>query len=245
VKGLGLKEEFLDLLERDRSFRYAIAGLIGIEEVLRRLDKHEEELVRLREDMVAGFRRHDEILEKHAQEIAKLREDMVAGFRRHDEEIAKLREDMVAGFRRHDEEIAKLREDMNKGFMLVERHVSALGARWGVVAEEAFREGLKGLLEKEMKLKVEKWVRRDEEGRVFGYPSTVEVDAALHDGDVILVEVKSHVGASDVSLFKRKVDFYEKETGKKVARKIMVTPYAEEKAIEAAKSLGVEIYTKV
>jgi hypothetical protein len=245
VKGLGLKEEFLDLLERDRSFRYAIAGLIGIEEVLRRLDKHEEELVRLREDMVAGFRRHDEILEKHAQEIAKLREDMVAGFRRHDEEIAKLREDMVAGFRRHDEEIAKLREDMNKGFMLVERHVSALGARWGIVAEEAFREGLKGLLEKEMKLKVEKWVRRDEEGRVFGYPSTVEVDAALHDGDVILVEVKSHVGASDVSLFKRKVDFYEKETGKKVARKVMVTPYAEEKAIEAAKSLGVEIYTKV
>ena len=242
---MGLKEEFLDLLERDRSFRYAIAGLIGIEEVLRRLDKHEEELVRLREDMVAGFRRHDEILEKHAQEIAKLREDMVAGFRRHDEEIAKLREDMVAGFRRHDEEIAKLREDMNKGFMLVERHVSALGARWGIVAEEAFREGLKGLLEKEMKLKVEKWVRRDEEGRVFGYPSTVEVDAALHDGDVILVEVKSHVGASDVSLFKRKVDFYEKETGKKVARKVMVTPYAEEKAMEAAKSLGVEIYTKV
>ena len=206
---MGLKEEFLDLLERDRSFRYAIAGLIGIEEVLRRLDKHEEELVRLREDMVAGFRRHDEILEKHAQEIAKLR------------------------------------EDMNKGFMLVERHVSALGARWGIVAEEAFREGLKGLLEKEMKLKVEKWVRRDEEGRVFGYPSTVEVDAALHDGDVILVEVKSHVGASDVSLFKRKVDFYERETGKKVARKVMVTPYAEEKAMEAAKSLGVEIYTKV
>jgi hypothetical protein len=202
VKGLGLKEEFLDLLERDRSFRYAIAGLIGIEEVLRRLDKHEEELVRLREDMVAGFRRHDE-------------------------------------------EIAKLREDMNKGFMLVERHVSALGARWGIVAEEAFREGLKGLLEKEMKLKVEKWVRRDEEGRVFGYPSTVEVDAALHDGDVILVEVKSHVGASDVSLFKRKVDFYERETGKKVTRKVIVTPYAEEKAMEAAKSLGVEIYTKV
>ncbi len=206
---MGLKEEFLDLLERDRSFRYAIAGLIGIEEVLRRLDKHEEELVRLREDMVAGFRRHDEILEKHAQEIAKLR------------------------------------EDMNKGFMLVERHISALGARWGIVAEEAFREGLKGLLEKEMKLRVEKWIRRDEEGRVFGYPSTVEVDAAVHDGDVILVEVKSHVGASDVSLFKRKADFFEKETGKKVARKVMVTPYAEEKAMEAAKSLGIEIYTKV
>ncbi|MGC8937241.1 MAG: PD-(D/E)XK nuclease family protein, partial [Candidatus Methanomethylicaceae archaeon] len=193
---------------------------------------------RLREDMVAGFKRHDE-------EIARLREDMVAGFKRHDEEIARLREDMVAGFKRHDEEIARLREDMNKGFVLVERHISALGARWGMIAEDAFREGLKGLLEKEMNLKVERWFRKDEEGRVFGYPSTIEVDAAVHDGRVVLVEVKSHVGASDVSLFKRKVDFYEKETGKKVARKLMVTPYADEKALEAARSLGIEIYTKV
>ncbi len=37
-----LKKEFLELLEKDEEFRYAIAGRIGILEVLKRLDKLEE-----------------------------------------------------------------------------------------------------------------------------------------------------------------------------------------------------------
>jgi len=124
---LSLKDEFLALLECDREFRYAVAGLIGLEEVLKRLDRHEEQLVKLREDM------------------------------------------------------NKLREDMVRGFELVERHISAIGARWGIMSEEAFREGLKGLLEKEFKLKVERWIGFDGEGLVYGYPSQVEVDVAIHD----------------------------------------------------------------
>ena len=55
---LTIKEEFLSLLERDKEFRYAVAGLLGLEEILRRLDGHgermariEEELARLREDI--------------------------------------------------------------------------------------------------------------------------------------------------------------------------------------------------
>ena len=84
-----LKARILALLREDLEFRYAVAGMLGLDEILRRLEKHDEkfeeilkrldrheaELVRLREDMIAGFRRHDEILERHAQEIAKLRED--------------------------------------------------------------------------------------------------------------------------------------------------------------------------
>jgi hypothetical protein len=107
----------LALLKEDIEFRYAVAGMLGLEEIMRRLEKHDEkfeeilrrldrneiELAKLREDMITGFRRHDEILEKHAQEIAKLREDMIIGFRRHDEILE-----------RHAQEIAKLREDFNK-----------------------------------------------------------------------------------------------------------------------------------
>jgi len=242
---LGLKDEFLALLERDKEFRYAVAGFLGLEEILKRLDRHEEQLVKLREDMnklredmVAGFKRYDE-------EMAKLREDMVVGFKRHDEEIVRLREDMVAGFKRHDEEIAKLREDMVRGFELVERHISAIGARWGIMSEEAFREGLKGLLEKEFKLKVERWIGFDGEGLVYGYPSQVEVDVAIHDKKIVLVEVKSYMRASDVYVFKRKAELYMKLTGKKPDRLLMVTPYAEDKALEAAKNLNIEIYTKI
>ncbi|MEM2901618.1 MAG: DUF3782 domain-containing protein [Candidatus Bathyarchaeia archaeon] len=215
-----LKEEVINLLKEDLEFRYAVAGLIGLEEVLKRLDKHEAQLVKLREDMLKGFQRHDE-------------------------EIAKLREDMVKGFERHDEEFARLREDMRRGFELLERHVSALGARWGLLSEEAFREGLKGLLEKELGLRVERWSGFDQQGYVYGYPSPLEIDVAVVDGKTILVEVSSHVRPSDVAAFKRKAEAYEKATGRRPERLMIITPYAEDKAKEACLKQGVEIYTKI
>jgi len=242
---LNIKEEILRLLEKDREFRYAVAGLIGLDQILMRLDKHEEELIklredmnRLREDMNRGFRRYD-------SEIAKLREDMNRGFRRYDQEIARLREDMIKGFQRYDAEIAKLREDMNRGFELIERHISALGARWGLLTEEAFRAGLKGLIEKEFGLKIERWTAYDEEGIVFGYPSQVEVDVAVHNEKVILIEVKAHVDSPDLYSFKRKAELYEMKTGRKPSRLLVVTPYVEDRAIQAAKSLKIEVYTNV
>ncbi len=199
---MGLKEEFLELLKKDEEFRYTVAGFLGLEEILKRLDKHEQRLTELREDMNAGFKRHDE-------------------------------------------EIAKLREDMNRGFALVERHIAALGARWGMLAEEAFREGLRGIVEKEFGLKVGRWTGYDEKGKVFGYPSSVEIDVAVRDEKVMLIEVKSNVNASDIFEFKRKAELYEEKVGKKPVRMLIVTPYADEKAIEAARKLDIEIYTKV
>jgi hypothetical protein len=50
-----LKQRFLKLLKEDEEFRYAVAGLLGLEEILKRLDRHEEQLVKLREDMNRGF----------------------------------------------------------------------------------------------------------------------------------------------------------------------------------------------
>jgi len=193
-----LKSEILRLLKEDEEFRYTVAGLIGLEEVLKRLDRHESELVKLREDM------------------NKLREDM-----------------------------NKLREDMNKGFELVNRHISALGARWGLMAEEAFREGLRGLLERELGFKVEKWKTYDEFGKVFGYPSEVEIDITMSDKKLILIEISSHTKASDIFQFKRKAELYQEKTGRKPDRLLIVTPYIDEKAIEASKQLGIEVYTKV
>jgi hypothetical protein len=200
-----LKQRFLKLLKEDEEFRYAVAGLLGLEEILKRLDRHEEQLVKLREDMV------------------KLREDM-----------NKLREDMN-----------KLREDMNRGFELIERRISALGARWGLQTEEAFREGLRGILEKEFGVRVERWIEKDKEGMVYDHPSDVELDIAVKDGKTILIEVSSHIKASDIPIFRRKSEFYEKITGIKADRLVIVTPYADDKALEMAKEFGIEIYTKV
>jgi len=269
-----LKSRFFALLREDVEFRYAVAGLLGLEEILRRLDRHEAELIRLREDfnkmredfnrkaeedskrfaaieteiarlredMNAGFKRHDEEFTKVWGEIAKLREDMIEGFRRHDEELAKLREDMMVGFKRYDEELAKLRADMMEGFNLLRRHIDALGARWGLLSERAFKEGLRSLIEREFGFRVERWVRWDSEGYVHGHPSDIDIDIAVHDEKIILVEVKSHVGRPDVSTFKRKAEFYERVEGRKPDRLIIVTPYADENALETAKQLQIEVY---
>jgi hypothetical protein len=285
----------LRLLKEDEEFRYAVAGLLGLEEILKRLDRNEQELVRLREDMakmfekheerfarieeeigriwreiaklredmIKGFERHDLELarlredmvkgfERHDREIERLREDMIKGFERHDAELAKLREDMVKGFERHDreiqrltEEMNKLREDMTKGFELVNRHISAIGARWGIMAEDAFREGLRGILEKEFGVKVDRWIARDEDGMVYGFSSVIEIDIAIKDGKTMLIEISSSVDKSKVAAFLRKAQLYEKKTGIKPERLIMVTPYADEDAIEAAREVGVEVYTRV
>ncbi|MEM3761228.1 MAG: DUF3782 domain-containing protein [Archaeoglobaceae archaeon] len=269
-----VKETIIEMIEKDKEFRYAIAGAIGLQEILKRFDKHEEillrheeelkklredmsegfrrheeillrheeELKKLREDLVAGFKRHDEILLRHEEELKKLREDMKEGFKRHDEEMAKLREDMYAGFKRHDEEIAKLREEMSEGFKLLRNQISALGARWGIMSEKAFRNGVEGIVEKEFGAKVERWVKKDFDGFVFGYPSDVEVDVVIRDRRTILVEIKSSISQGDVLVFKRKAEFYEKETGVKPSKLVMVTPFADEKAIELAANLGIEIF---
>jgi len=151
------KERILRTLEVDTEFRYAVAGLIGLSEVLKRLDRHEEQLVKiwerlakideeiakiwgeiakLREDMNRGFERHD-------AELVKLREDMIRGFERHDKEfekvwneIAKLREEMIKGFERHDVELAKLREDMIKGFERYDQHFAKVWSEIAMLRED-------------------------------------------------------------------------------------------------------------
>lgn len=278
------KAKILELLKEDEEFRYAVAGLIGMEQILERLDRNEkemvklwEEIVKLREDMNKGFTRYEEQIVKiwgeiariweeivklredmnkgfarYEEEIAKLREEMYKGFARHDEQIAKiweeiarLREDMVKGFARHDEELKKLREEMSEGFKSIERRLNALGARWGLMAEESFREGVRALIEREFGWRVERWAKFDSEGVAFGRPAMVEIDVALSDGKVILIEIKSHVDVNDVYAFSGKARFYEKVEGRKPDRLIIVTPYAEEEAVNVAREEKIEVYTGV
>jgi hypothetical protein len=132
-----------------------------------------------------------------------------------------------------------------RGFDLVNRHISAIGARWDIMAEDTFREGLRGILEKEFGVKVERWIARDEDGIVYGFRNVIEIDIAVKDGKTLLIEISSRVGPSDVAALLRKAQLYERKTGIKPDRLLMVTPYADEDAIEAAKELNVEIYTKV
>jgi sugar diacid utilization regulator len=87
-----LKHEILNLLKEDLEFRYAVAGLIGLEEILKRLDKY------------------GEILIKHTEEIIKLRED----FKELREEQIKLREDFNRMFKAFDNRMNRIERTLEK-----------------------------------------------------------------------------------------------------------------------------------
>ena len=211
-----LKSKILRLLREDEEFRYAVAGLIGLEEILKRIDTLTEEQTRIWE------------------EIKALREEQTKMWH----EIQELRKEQTKMW----DEIKRFREDMNEGFRLLRRHIDALGARWGLLAEEDFRESLKGLVERVFGGKVERWSHYDKEGVVFGHPSMVDVDLIVKDREHILVEVKSSVSRGDVYELWRIGKLYERVEGIK-PKLVVVSPYIEDTAKKTAEKLGIETYT--
>jgi hypothetical protein len=106
------------------------------------------------------------------------------------------------------------------------------------MAEDAFRGGLRGIFEKKFGVKVERWITIDEGGLVYGFKSVIEVDIAIKDRKTMLIEMSSSVDKSKVAAFLRKAQSCEKRTGIRPDRLIMVTPYAEDAAVEVAEEVG-------
>ncbi len=245
-----------ELLEGQREIRRELKELkeeqVRLREEMKELREEMNELrreqVRLREEM--SSLREEQI--KLQQEQVRLREEM----KEIKEEQIRLREEMNSLKEqqiRLQEEQVRLREEMKEireeqirlreDFAVMNRKLDALGARWGIMSEGAFRETLKGLLEKNFAAKVEKWVYNDEKGEVFGYPAVVDIDVVITDGKVIVVEVKSHFSQADIAILHRKAQFYKKITGAKVDEVIASSPYFDDRAKEACSRLGVTPYT--
>ena len=231
-----LKQKLLELLEKDPEFRYAVAGLIGFKEVLDRLSKHDEKFNKIEERIL----KVEERLEKIEEEIKKIYERLEDYDKKFNEILRRLEihDKILEEHSRRIEELAKRIEDLAKS-------IQALGMRWGLVSEEAFRRGMYGIVEKILGVgRVERWTYVDREGFVYGYPSLIDVDLVIKDSEHILVEIKASVSAGDVLEFKRIGELYEKVTGKK-PKLVIVTLYAHEKAKEVARVLEVEIYEGV
>ncbi len=123
-----------------------------------------------------------------------------------------------------------------------ESSIGALGARWGMHAESAFRDGLKAILEQSFKVKVERYEDFDDKGMVFGRPDQIEMDVIVYNGTLILCEIKSSLSKSEVYTFWRKTQFYEERHQRKANRKIVISPMLSPKAISVAKELNIETY---
>jgi Uncharacterized conserved protein containing a coiled-coil domain len=261
---MSLKAELLRLLREDEEFRLAVMGLLGyvdikssvdklveavkeqtrqIEELAKIVKTHEERLAKLEERLErledrlsrveAALEKLTKIVESHEERLAKL-EERLAGVEERLERLEKTVEELARAVRSHDERLAAF-----------DRKLTALGARWGVESEDAFRNAMKGVVEDILGVAaVSRWAYFDREGVVYGYPSQIEVDVVIKNGVHILVEVKASVSSGDVLELSKIGKLYELVTGVK-PRLLLVTPFIDEKGLKRARELGIEVYTSV
>ncbi len=121
--------------------------------------------------------------------------------------------------------------------------IGAIGARWGLYAEEAFRSALAAILERSFGMQVLNITEFDDTGEVFGQPDQVELDVIISNGTLILCELKSSMSRGDVYIFSRKVKFYERLHLCTADRRIIVTPMIREDARRTATKLDLEVYS--
>jgi len=185
--------------------------------------------------------------EKQEKENEKIWQAIKEGFERQAQENEKIWQAIKEGFEKQEKEnqsiwqaIEEDRKANQKHFKRLDRKLTALGARWGLMAEGTFRAGLKTIIE-DLGYIVQNITFFDDEGYVFLKPSQIEIDIIIKDGRKTAVEIKSSVSEGDVITFERKVRLYEKKSNIKIDKKIILTPFANNKAIEIAKSLGIEI----
>ena len=220
-----MKREFLRLLKEDEAFREEVLSIIT--EVVPRREELADltKEIRLLTEKISTFidetRRNTETLQKTTERLI--------------ERVDALEEALALMAKRMD----SFEEEMRK----VGEILGGLGARWGFASEEAFREGLRGLMEG-YGLKVSKWEYYDSECVVFKRPSMIEVDVLVRDKEHVLVEIKSSISKEDVDKLLDKARLYEMVEKVKPSLAI-VSPFVHPKAEEYAKMNNVKVYTSV
>ena len=153
-------------------------------------------------------------------------------------------EELAADRKAQDERINQRFERLEGDLQQIKLSIGALGARWGLSAEESFRSALAGILTESYGVTVLNISFQDSEGKVFGRPDQVEMDIVVTNGVCMAIEIKSSVDKQAIYLFDRKVQVYSEREGRTVNRKIVISPMVDSRAFRVAKELGIEVFTR-
>nr|VFJ98985.1 MAG: hypothetical protein BECKH772A_GA0070896_101514 [Candidatus Kentron sp. H]VFJ99218.1 MAG: hypothetical protein BECKH772B_GA0070898_101534 [Candidatus Kentron sp. H]VFK03866.1 MAG: hypothetical protein BECKH772C_GA0070978_101484 [Candidatus Kentron sp. H] len=158
--------------------------------------------------------------------------------RKWDEQKAEDKRKWEESNRRFDEVHREIMAQSKK----LDRSIGALGARWGLQSEKAFRDALASILVESFGVEVVNVNEFDEEGTVFGQPDQIELDVIIKNGLLIICELKSSVDKPAMYTFERKVRFYERRHRRQANRMIVVSPMIEHRARRVGEKLGIEMY---
>ncbi|MCS7248668.1 MAG: DUF3782 domain-containing protein [Anaerolineales bacterium] len=158
-------------------------------------------------------------------------------------QLQAMREESERRWEENQRVIRELLEQIRRVDRRIDRTIGALGARWGISTEASFRNALRAILEESFGVKVERVEEWDESGEVFDRPDQVELDVIIHNGQMLVCEIKSAASRSDIYTFERKVRWYERRMQRKADRKLLISPIVLEKDKELAQELGIEVYS--
>jgi hypothetical protein len=233
----GLEKLFEKLEQRlDQKIAEDRKRFEGIDKRFEGLEKRFEKLEQRLDQKIAEDRKQFEGIDKRFEKLEQRLDQKIAEDRKQFEEIEKRFERLE---QRLDQKIAEDRIQMSK----FDQRLMAMGARWGIDSEAAFRNGLAAILTEIPELEVIHVDERDTEGTVFGHPEEIELDIIVKNGLLIIVELKSATDKSDVYIFEKKARFYEQKQGRKASRRMIISPIVKESAKPVAQNLGIEIYT--
>ena len=246
-----IANEFPRLITQNAEIRYELIGVMSetfakkeditaiLNELKQMREESEQQRVEFRQEMKVLREESEQRWVEFRQEMAVLRE-----------ESNRLREESEQRWVEFRQEIRALREESSASRAYVDNAlrrfdhtVQGLGARWGLLSEEAFRNGLAAILTDELGFRVERYEGYDDSGSVFGHPEQVEMDVILRNASVIAVEIKSSVSRGDLSLFQRKIVFFEQAENVTVNRRFFISPFVDPNAVGLAAGMGIELYT--
>jgi len=257
-----LKEEFLKLLESDKEFRYAIAGFIGLGEILKRLEAHDRKFNEILErlnihdgkfnEITSRLEIHDkkfnEILrrlDEHDKKFNEILERLDTHTKRLDVHDKKFNE-ILERLNEHDEkfnEITSRLEVHDKKFNeIVEelkeiredmRDIKAYIERTSISLEEEAREVLTNRLKTMgITIKLDSLILPDVEINIYG----------VNDDLCIIGETSTRAGIRIIESLERKIKILERkypEYLRKNTVKVLYTMWATNDTIMEAKNKGI------
>ena len=225
-----VRRELPNLLREDPEFRAYVLELARQEFTPRSetVDRFDQLLAELKRDREAQTRKWDEQNRKWEEQRSERERD---------------REEQNRKWEESRKEFDQVHEEIMAQAKKFDRGIGALGARWGMQSEAAFRNALAGILEQSFGVQVLHVNEYDDEGTVFGRPEQVEIDVIIKNGLLLICELKSSIDKAGFYIFERKARFYEQRHGRKAERLIVISPMIEAKAQKVADQLGIETYS--